>query len=247
MLARTHDPVCAPVRATAGYTGAVRISRKLRLLAALVFVLFVLYPNPWTLVRSIEHVLHPTIDPQAVAAIARTMPNDPRLIEQAVLTRVTPYAYDWQSSNVPWYFPTTREALRQGRGDCESRALVLASILAYKHIPYQLRMSFDHIWVDYPGHVNTALENPGVQLAVRVHGRYVFHWPKDFHLGAEINAQIANYWTPAPISRRILLIGGLVAIVFANGLVRLGRRAVAWGLQIAGRRQAVAGGEAGRP
>jgi hypothetical protein len=200
------------------------ISRKLRLLIALVFFFFVAYPNPLVLVRSIEHISHPAIDPQAVAPLARTLPNDPRLIEQAVLTRVMPYAYDWQSAGVPWYFPTTREALAQGRGDCESRAVVLASILAYKHIPYTLRMSFDHIWVDYPGHVATALENPGVQLAVRQHGHFVFRWPKDFHLGAEVNAQIADYWTPMPLARQALLLGGLLAIVFLNVIVRLARR-----------------------
>ena len=163
--------------------------------------------------------------------MAKTLPNDPRLIENAVLTRIVPYAYDWQTAGVPWYFPTTREALAQGRGDCESRALVLASILAYKHIPYQLRMSFDHIWVDYPGHQATALENPGVQIAVREHGHFVFHWPKDFHLGAEVNAQIANYWTPMPLGRQALLFGGLLAIAFVNVIVRWLRRA-----GVAGRR-----------
>jgi hypothetical protein len=210
----------------------MRISRKLRLLAALVFFFFVLYPNPLVLVRSIEHIRHPAIDPQVVAPLARTLPNDPRLIEQAVLTRIMPYAYDWQSAGVPWYFPTTREALAQGRGDCESRAVVLASILAYKHIPYALRMSFDHIWVDYPGHQATALENSGVQIAVREHGHYVFHWPRDFHLGAEVDAQIANYWTPMPLGRRALLFGGLLAIVFVNGLVSWARRAGAAGRRV---------------
>ena len=200
---------------------------KLRVLAACVFFFFVLYPNPLVLVHSIRHIEHPSIDPAAVAPIARTLPNDPRLIEQAVLTRIVPYAYDWQTAGVPWYFPTTREALAQGRGDCESRAVVLASILAYKHIPYQLRMSFDHIWVDYPGHVNTAIENPGVQLAVRRHGHYVLQWPKDFHLGAEVNAQVADYWTPMPLGRKLLLFGGLVAIALANVIGRAGRRAAA--------------------
>ena len=75
--------------------------------------------------------------------------------------------------------------------------------------------------------MQTALENPGVQIAVREHGHYVFHWPRNFHLGAEVNAQIANYWTPAPLGRRVLLIGGLLAIVFVNVIVRWGRRAVA--------------------
>ena len=205
----------------------MRISRKVRVLAALVFFFFVLYPDPLTLWRSIEHIRHPSIDPAAVAPVARKLPNDPRLIEQAVLTRIVPYSYDWQTAGVPWYFPTTREALAQKSGDCESRAVVLASILAYKHIPYSLHMSFDHIWVDYPGHVSTALENPGVQIAVREHGHFVFHWPKDFHLGAEVNAQVAQYWTPMPLARRVLLFGGLLAIVLCNVIVRGGRRAAA--------------------
>ena len=79
--------------------------------------------------------------------------------------RQVPYAYDWQSAGVPWYFPTTAEALRAGRGDCESRAVVLASILTAKGIPNELRLSFDHIWVDYPGKQANALENAGVQFA----------------------------------------------------------------------------------
>ena len=214
----------------------MRVPRWLLALVAVLFVFFVLYPDPLVLVRSIEHVTHPKVDPRAVASIARTLPNDPRAIEQAVLTRIVPYGYDWQTAGAPWYFPTTREALAQGRGDCESRAVVLASILAYKHIPYQLRMSFDHIWVQYPGHVNTAIENPGVQIAVREHGRYVFHWPKDFHLGAEVNAQLANYWTPMPDGRKALLIGGLTAIVLANVLIGLGRRSVAGVRRSRGRR-----------
>jgi hypothetical protein len=223
----------------------MRISRKLRLAAALVFFFFVLYPNPLVLVRSIEHISHPVADPQAVAALARTLPNDPRLIEQAVLTRIVPYAYDWQTAGVPWYFPTTREALAQKRGDCESRAVVLASILAYKHIPYQLRMSFDHIWVDYPGHQATALENPGVQIAVREHGHFVFHWPKDFRLGAEVNAQVANYWTPMPLGRQVLLFGGLLAIVFLNAIVSWARRVDAAGRRLIARRRRLSQGPSG--
>ncbi|HMK92903.1 MAG TPA: transglutaminase domain-containing protein [Thermoleophilia bacterium] len=224
----------------------MRFPRWLLALIAVLFAFFVLYPNPLVLVRSIEHVRHPKVDPQAAASIARTLPNDPRLIEQAVLTRIVPYAYDWQTAGVPWYFPTTREALAQHRGDCESRAVVLASILAYKHIPYQLRMSFDHIWVQYPGHVNTALENPGVQLAVREHGHYVFHWPKDFHLGAEVNAQLADYWTPMPDGRKALLFGGLAAILLANVLIGLGRRSVGGARRLATGRSDSARPETGR-
>ena len=51
---------------------------------------------------------------------------------------------------------------------------------------------------------------------MRQHGHFVFHWPKDFHLGAEVDAQIANYWTPMPLGRQVLLFGGLLAIVLSS-------------------------------
>jgi hypothetical protein len=194
-----------------------RYSRKLRLLVACLFVLFVLYPNPLMLGRSIDHTVHPDVDPQAVQAVAATLPNDPRLIEKAVLTRIVPYSYDWQTSGVPWYFPTTEEALKSGRGDCESRALVLASILDAKGIPYHLRMSFDHIWVDYPGKQANAIENNSVVLV----DQKGWHWPKQIDPRQELSDQIAFYWTPMPPLRKTILLVGLVLIIGANGLARV--------------------------
>ena len=106
-------------------------------------------------------------------------------------------------------------------------------------------MSFDHIWVDYPGHQATALENPGVQIAVREHGHFVFHWPRDFHLGAEVNAQVADYWTPMPLGRQVLLFGGLLAIVFVNAIVGWARRADAAGRRLIARRRRLSQGPSG--
>ena len=103
-----------------------------------------------------------------------------------------PYAYDWQVNGVPWYFPTTAEVLKCKRGDCESRAVLLASILKAKGIPYQILMSFDHIWVNYPGKQANALENDSVVLLQRVNGHLVWHWPKNFHLGAEIRRTVGH-------------------------------------------------------
>jgi hypothetical protein len=194
----------------------MRFPRLVLLFLALSWAFVMLYPDPNVLVRSIRNIAHPNIDPAAVSAIASRLPNDPRLIEAYVLDRQVPYAYDWQSSGVPWYFPTTREVLQQGRGDCESRALMLASILAAKHIPYSLRLSFDHIWVDYPGKTANALENPGVVFAGTSHGHFFIHWPKDFQLGSEIDAQVLNYWTPAPPYRVALLFGGVLLIMLWN-------------------------------
>ena len=127
-------------------------------------IVALLYPDPGMLLRSIRNTARPQIQPEAVAGLARRLPDDPRAIEAYVLDRQVPYSYDWQSAGVPWYFPTTAEALRAGRGDCESRAVVLASILTAKGIPNELRLSFDHIWVDYPGKQANALENAGVAV-----------------------------------------------------------------------------------
>lgn len=183
---------------------------------ALSWVLVVLYPDPTVLYRSIENIAHPAIDPAAVASIAARLPDNPRVIEAYVLDKQVPYAYDWQTAGVPWYFPTTRDVLRQGSGDCESRAIMLASLLAAKHIPYSLRLSFNHIWVQYPGKVATALENPGVVFAGTSHGHFFIHWPKNFNLIQQVNDQIAIFWTPAPPYRVVLLFGGLLLIMLWN-------------------------------
>ena len=169
------------------------LPRRAVIFLALAWILVMLYPDPGVLLRSIRNTVRPQIQPQAVAAIARRLPNDPKAIEAYVLDKQVPYAYDWQSAGVPWYFPTTAEAVRAGQGDCESRAVVLASILTAKGIPNSLRMSFNHIWVDYPGKQSNALENAGVQFAGSENGHFFIHWPKDFQLGQEISDQVAIF------------------------------------------------------
>jgi len=214
----------------------MRFPRLLLFFLALSWVLVVLYPDPAVLVRSVRNTVAPRPDPVAARAIAARLPDDPRAIEAYVLDRQVPYDYDWQSAGVPWYFPTAAEALSAGRGDCESRALALASILTAKGIPNSLRVSFDHIWVDYPGKQATALENAGLVLAGTRHGRFFIHWPRDFHLGQEIADNVAIFWTPAPPARVLLLFGGLLAIVAGNVLASLA----------AGNGLAPAGGPRGR-
>jgi len=199
----------------------MRFPRRALVFLALSWVLVMLYPDPGVLARSVHNILRPRVDPQAVAALARRLPDDPKAIEAYVLERQVPYAYDWQSAGVPWYFPTTSEAVRAGRGDCESRALVLASILTAKGIPNELRMSFDHIWVEYPGKRSNAMENAGVQFAGRQHGHFFLHWPADFHLRQEVADQVAIFWTPAPRGRVLLLALGLALIPLWNVLAAL--------------------------
>jgi len=210
-------PAEAPEPPTS-YHEIMRFPRRALVFLALSWVLVILYPDPGVLVRSVRNTLRPRVEPQAAAVLARDLPDDPKAIEAYVLERQVPYAYDWQSAGVPWYFPTASEALRAGRGDCESRALVLASILTAKGIPNELRVSFDHIWVDYPGKQASALENAGVEFAGRRDGRFFLHWPADFHLRQEVDDQVAIFWTPAPWGRVLLLAFGLTLIPLWNVL-----------------------------
>src|SRR5665647_1758521 len=163
-MAREYTVLAEAPAPSSAYHEVMQSPRRVLVFLALSWVLVILYPDPGVLVRSVRNTLRPSVEPQAVAALARSIPDDPRAIEAYVLERQVPYAYDWQSAGVPWYFPTASEAMRAGRGDCESRALVLASLLTAKGIPNELRVSFDHIWVDYPGKQANALENAGVEF-----------------------------------------------------------------------------------
>lgn len=192
-----------------------------RVLAYLVavWVLVVLYPDPSLLLSSVRHLSSPDADPGAAQALAATLPDDPREIERLVLADVVPYASDWETDGVPWSFPSAAQALRARQGDCESRALVLASVLAAKGIPCAIRMSFDHMWVDYPGKVPTANENEARALAGRDGGSWSWpHWPNDLDAGREVRAQAAIYWEPMPTSRKIVLFGGVSWILLWNAL-----------------------------
>jgi hypothetical protein len=197
------------------------LPRRALIFLGLAWVLVMLYPDPGMLVRSFSNVASPRIEPEAVASLARRLPDDPRAIDAYVLDRQVPYAYDWQSAGVPWYFPTTAEAVSAGRGDCESRAVVLASILTAKGIPNDLRVSLGHIWVDYPGKEASALENEAVQVAGVEDGRFFLRWPANLDLGQEISEQVAIHWTPAPAWRLLLLFAGLLLILLWNTLARL--------------------------
>jgi len=180
-----------------------------------------LYPDPGVLVSSVRNLLAPHADAGAAQALAATLPDDPREVERRVLADVVPYASDWEAAGVPWSFPSAAQALQARRGDCESRALVVASVLAAKGVPHQLRMSFDHIWVDYPGKIATANENDARALTGTGDGGWSWlRWPEDLDLGREARAQTAIYWDPMPAARKALLFAGMGWIVLWNAFVR---------------------------
>jgi hypothetical protein len=197
----------------------MRFPRRVIVFLALSWALVALYPDPTVLVASVRNFIVPQVQPDATRALAATLPDDAREIERRVLDDVVPYGPDWQTAGVPWSFPTAAQALRAGRGDCESRAVVLASVLSAKGIPNELRVSFDHIWVDYPGKVPTPTENDARVLVGRGSGGWFgLRWPDDVDLRRELRSQAAIYWDPMPAGRKALLFVGLTWIALWNVL-----------------------------
>jgi hypothetical protein len=206
-----------------------------RLLLLSLWALLVCYPDPGLLREAILHTWRPPIDGAAVRDWARELPDDPRQIEAAVLQRVR-YAVPWETDGVPWALPLPARTLATGYGDCQARAVVLASVLAAKGIPYRLRASLDHLWVDYPGKQGNALEDDTVALWTRpvvapprgpsavsvalpppvslgpgplALPRSSFHLPR-IDVAESYRLEKAYFWDAAPGSRKVALLLGLV-------------------------------------
>jgi len=202
-----------------------RVFRRYFPLIFILWILFVLYPNPLNLIISIHRSLNFDADPGAVEFMLNDFPSNPVDIEKAVLARM-PYRYDWELYSMPWYFPTVEEALERGGGDCKVRALVLASVLEAKNIPYQIYASPIHTWVDYEGKQETSLENDQVKLYQYdpETGERRFQIP-DIGLSRVVNSFWRTFWIPMPDGRKALLISGLSALIAARVILRKRRAA----------------------
>lgn len=175
----------------------------------LLWTLVVLYPNPLLLLHSAERAFSPQLDVEVVRDLAATLPDDPRQIEAIVNSELVPYEVPWQTYSVPWYFPTVRQVLQHGAGDCQARAIVLASILKAKGIPATFVGSFDHLWVDYPGKHANALENAEVVLVVADEtGAYDVRWPELIDWRTSWEIERAYFWDELPTQRLTLLLVG---------------------------------------
>jgi hypothetical protein len=188
------------------------------------WILFVLYPNPGSLFISLKRILSFEVNPEGLEPIADSLPPDPVGIEKEVL-KLIPYRYDWEVYHVPWYFPTIEEVLEKGIGDCKARALVLASILEVKNIPYQIKSSPIHIWIDYEGRKESSISNEKVvfyQLDPETEERF-FRFP-DIPLTEVVYSFFQGFWIPMPKLRKTILILGLLALtlgrVFCRGIIR---------------------------
>jgi len=197
-----------------------RMFRRYFPLIFVLWIVFVLYPNPLNLIISIHRVLNVDANPGAVEFMLNELPSDPVDIEKAVLIRI-PYHHDWEVYGMPWYCPTVEQVLKRGQGDCKARALVLASVLQAKNINYQVRSSPIHIWVDYEEKRETSIENAKVEFYQYdpETGEREFRIP-DIGLSEVMDSFWQSFWDPMPEHRRALLISGPVALVAARVILR---------------------------
>ncbi|MBI4318881.1 MAG: transglutaminase domain-containing protein [Chloroflexi bacterium] len=195
-----------------------------KLLLVLAWVLFVLYPNPMLLAVTLWHSLSPPVDVEAARPLAERLPNDPEKVRDLVLSELVIYEYDWNVYGVPWYFPSTKEVIRDGRGDCESQAVLLSSILYAKNIPHQLKISFDHIWVKYEGKVANEIEHDSSAFIERTDKGFEVKLPEHFDLERYIRVQTDARWHPMPAERKVLLFLGPIMILFGPWLVVFAQR-----------------------
>ncbi len=184
------------------------------------WILFVLYPNPFNIGVSVFRVFNPDIDPVAVAPITEGLPDEPAEVEREILRRI-PYRYDWQVHGMPWYFPPTARVVQAGVGDCKARAVVLASVFDRLGIPYRFNSSFVHVWVDYEGKHETAFENPDARFYQQdpETGERFFKLPK-IEWKLWLDSTVEGLWTVMPLFRKLLLLSGTALLVLARVLLR---------------------------
>jgi len=64
--------------------------------------------------------------------------------------REIPYSWDWEVWGVADYTPTVAEVIKQGREDCDGRAVLAAALLRARGIPAELVADTRHMWVRTP-------------------------------------------------------------------------------------------------
>jgi hypothetical protein len=180
---------------------------------ATIWILFILFPNPGFLpldvCRFFEMPTQPTDD---VRFVADSLPVNATAIEHYVDSHIQ-YAYDFQAYGVVWYLPTPSDVLKTQQGDCKSKAVLLASLLEAKQIPYTIKVSPVHFWVDYSGKLRTNFteQYETTQVAFTENGQ--FKLPGETNALLYLNAYKDVVWTSIPLLRKIALIAGLVLIV----------------------------------
>jgi len=196
------------------------VSRRLAalIIGASVWTLAAMYPNPAVLLRNVARYRHLPLDPAIEKRMGWDLPDDPTGIEFIVDSLMIPTP-DWAIYRVPWYVPTAQEAAVATHGDCEAKAILLASLLEGKKIPYEIRASFAHIWVDYAGRRAARGESREIAFAEQKNGRLRFGWPKRVPWRELLEVQREQLWEAMPPARKAIWLLGLGWVVIAAAVL----------------------------
>ncbi|MFP4644090.1 MAG: hypothetical protein ACLFM0_07030 [Spirochaetales bacterium] len=203
-------------------SGMRRRTIRLRLFAVAFFfawVLFALYPRPSDLVKSVYRVFSPPVDGGYAVSFAHLFADmdEPVDIETQVES-VFAYQYDWVTYDLPWYYPTVEEAFDRMAGDCKTQLVVLASVLESRGIPYTIRVSPTHVWVDYEGKPQSRVESAelaiftspaGNQGESTVTSEGPLSRPEHFDMARSFEVFWVAFWDYMPTDRKISLAVGL--------------------------------------
>lgn len=186
---------------------------------AILWIFLACYPNPAVFVRNLARYDELPINPGLEEQMGWELPREPVTIELFVDSLLVPTA-DWKLYRVPWYVPRAAEAVAALHGDCEAKAIVLASLLEGKGLPYELRASLTHIWVDYPGRPARPGEQREVAYLEGEPGSLRVHWPSRLEIGNIVRAQWQQLWGEMPLARKAVLLVGLVWAALASVLLK---------------------------
>ncbi len=171
-----------------------------------------LYPNPTHLTVTIYRVFYPPIDPylEEIGYIAEKFNGmSPREIEKYIKL-VIPYRYDWETYNLPWYFPTVEEAVAKREGDCKTRMVIFSSVLEYHELPYTILSSPTHIWVEYEGKEPTDSERFEVAMISSGPGETPsMSTPQTIRWRDSSDSFRRGFWEYMPLERKSLFLFSL--------------------------------------
>lgn len=140
-----------------------KLNKKWKTILTIILLFFILFTSPLIVYKDINRLGSPPINSQAVKSLDLPKTDKPYVYEAWVDEKIE-YQYDFETYGVFWYIPTVDEVIEKGRGDCKSRAILLASILEAENINYTLHISPYHWWVSYPYNPETKYENPKTSL-----------------------------------------------------------------------------------
>jgi len=184
------------------------------LVGALLWTLVSSYPNPLIFFRNLARYRRLPIDPRLAQRMRWQVPPKVEELETFADGLLTS-APDWQLYRVPWYVPTPVEAARAGSGDCEARMVILASLLREKGIPFEVRASLHHIWVDYAGRLPQPGESSDDAYLTVKGGKVELRWPRRLRWREMMAAQKAQLWDAMPAVRKAIWIYGLAWLALA--------------------------------